>query len=295
LWSGATPWLWTLAAVMWITGTALFAAGWALDARGWWEHRPFLTNIASTFTGAFFAIPVALLLIQNIARREARASALRLGKQTLIDLIMTSEAIVHEADRALKSFLRQSAAAIECRNNRRIRSTIVALLEELEESLLKDSTASRYSVEGSLARLTHCLSNFEHCRAQLMVTGLPPLGREKMTDLSKMIDAIEGEKGLFDDHIGGEVDRLLTQVRSMPRLIELPEGLLSRGVGVETFEEDMRRQQVLESEYLRSFEPVKERLAELRSEAQGFLAKANAIVRLLFDIEKEWNQIYYGG
>lgn len=89
-WTVASRGLRVLTVVMWITGLALFAVGWWLDTRGWWEHRPFVTNIASAFTGALFAIPVAVLVIQNIIRNETewaqKRDAILLTRRTLSDL-----------------------------------------------------------------------------------------------------------------------------------------------------------------------------------------------------------------
>lgn len=99
-WKDASGVLHRLAVVMWTTGAVLFAVGWLLDSLGWWEHRPFLTNIISAFTSAFFAIPVALLVIDSIARRESRwsniLSAVRLMMPTLTNLIETASELAQK-------------------------------------------------------------------------------------------------------------------------------------------------------------------------------------------------------
>jgi P2-related tail formation protein len=100
-WKDASRELRRLTAVMWAIGTVLIAVGWWLDVSGWWEHRPFLTNLASSLTGAFFALPVAVLVIENIRRQEGKWSASLEAKRTLQDLQETALALEREFERTV--------------------------------------------------------------------------------------------------------------------------------------------------------------------------------------------------
>src|SRR5687767_14319579 len=40
-----------------LTGIATLALGIHLDSQGYWDKKPFLTNVASGFTGACFGLP----------------------------------------------------------------------------------------------------------------------------------------------------------------------------------------------------------------------------------------------
>ena len=67
--------------VMWFAGTAMVALGSVGDSKGFWTSRPFLTNLASSVTGAAFGIPLALLVLQRIAVGEAERQETRTMKR----------------------------------------------------------------------------------------------------------------------------------------------------------------------------------------------------------------------
>ncbi|WP_173079711.1 hypothetical protein [Phytohabitans rumicis] len=49
--------------------TVLGAIG---DFAGWWDELPFLTNLASTVTGALFGVPLALIVLQGFTANESQ-------------------------------------------------------------------------------------------------------------------------------------------------------------------------------------------------------------------------------
>jgi hypothetical protein len=55
---------------LWALGACLAILGVFGDARGWWTPRPFLTNVVSGLTTASFGIPVALLVLGELATRQ---------------------------------------------------------------------------------------------------------------------------------------------------------------------------------------------------------------------------------
>ena len=66
-WEIASAELRRLALISWTASAILLLLGIVGDIEGWWSQRPFLTNLTSSFTGALFGIPVALLFFQHIA------------------------------------------------------------------------------------------------------------------------------------------------------------------------------------------------------------------------------------
>jgi len=68
-------------------GTVLAALGAVGDGAGVWSRFPFLTNLASSLTGALFGLPVALVVVQRLlqAQTEAndRAAAWRLAVRSV--------------------------------------------------------------------------------------------------------------------------------------------------------------------------------------------------------------------
>jgi hypothetical protein len=62
--------LWS-SVVLWVLGAGLAVLGIVGDDRDWWKDRPFLTNLVSGVTGAGFGIPLALLVLSGLARRQA--------------------------------------------------------------------------------------------------------------------------------------------------------------------------------------------------------------------------------
>jgi hypothetical protein len=53
-------------------GLIVVLLGWWADISGLWNDKPFLTNLASALTGAFFAIPFALIVLQHLETRHAQ-------------------------------------------------------------------------------------------------------------------------------------------------------------------------------------------------------------------------------
>ncbi|MBB4764324.1 hypothetical protein ACFQFC_08885 [Amorphoplanes digitatis] len=70
-WRSTAPVVRHTFAPMWAMGLTLTAAGWTGDDHGFWADKPFMTNLVSSLTGAMFGIPVALVVIQRVASRQA--------------------------------------------------------------------------------------------------------------------------------------------------------------------------------------------------------------------------------
>ncbi|MFG6197776.1 hypothetical protein [Nonomuraea sp. JJY05] len=56
---------------MWVLGLASTILGFLGDGTGFWATRPFATNLLTSLTAFFFAVPVALLVLQNVQQRIA--------------------------------------------------------------------------------------------------------------------------------------------------------------------------------------------------------------------------------
>jgi hypothetical protein len=68
-------------------GTVLAVLGAVGDAFGTWSRFPFLTNLASSLTGALFGLPVALVVVQRLLQAQTdaneRAAAWRLAMRSV--------------------------------------------------------------------------------------------------------------------------------------------------------------------------------------------------------------------
>lgn len=82
-WATLHPRLRPVVIALLTAGIALAVLGAVGDAAGVWSRFPFLTNLASSLTGALFGLPVALVVVQRLlqAQTEAndRAAAWRLA------------------------------------------------------------------------------------------------------------------------------------------------------------------------------------------------------------------------
>lgn len=90
-WRSADSCLRRGAVAMWVLGFVLAAAGYAGDLTGFWSDKPFTTNLLTSLTAFFFAVPVALLLLQAVNQRQA----LRAGR-------VEAEAMFEESLTALR-------------------------------------------------------------------------------------------------------------------------------------------------------------------------------------------------
>jgi hypothetical protein len=81
-----------------LVGIALFVFGIWLDVRGNWSSLPFVTNLASSLTGASFGIIFALLILQYVTHMQAEAQgrreAERLYRRGLAELQLAAQAVV---------------------------------------------------------------------------------------------------------------------------------------------------------------------------------------------------------
>src|SRR5262245_58360317 len=62
------------AVALWTLGLLTGLGGIVGDRHGWWANQPFATNLLSAVTTASFGIPLALLVLQDLAAAQARAS-----------------------------------------------------------------------------------------------------------------------------------------------------------------------------------------------------------------------------
>ncbi|MFI6076315.1 hypothetical protein ACIA5C_32700 [Actinoplanes sp. NPDC051343] len=73
-WTRLHPLLRRAVTVMVGAGTTLLVLGVVGDATGVWSHVPFLTNVASSLTGALFGLPVALVVVQRLLDTQTAAN-----------------------------------------------------------------------------------------------------------------------------------------------------------------------------------------------------------------------------
>jgi hypothetical protein len=71
IWRDTSPGLRRLCITLTSIGLIVVILGWRADISGLWNDKPFLTNLASALTGAFFAIPFALIVLQQLSTRQA--------------------------------------------------------------------------------------------------------------------------------------------------------------------------------------------------------------------------------
>lgn len=194
-WIDSSRGLRILVVIMWAVGGALFGGGWYLDNHGWWEHRPFVTNLASAFTGAFFAIPIAILVVQWIIRSEAEWSqktyAMLQARRTLEELINIAYRLIGGPEQAeeLKSVfqnLRTRADSIiewyAKLEDIEVESRLRALKEALHAAGRPwcTSAARWYVATGDLISLRNSWQLFvEHIRPRLATSGLVLSGGSK--------------------------------------------------------------------------------------------------------------------
>lgn len=58
-----------ISVVMWCVGLVLIVVGVGGDLRGAWSSVPFVTNLLTSVTAFFFAVPVALLILHDVSHR----------------------------------------------------------------------------------------------------------------------------------------------------------------------------------------------------------------------------------
>src|SRR5690242_14298505 len=69
-WGEFSPGLRRATALLWSVGIAFTLLGLYGDLHGFWAARPFATNLVSSLTGGSFGIPIALLVIQQLAGQQ---------------------------------------------------------------------------------------------------------------------------------------------------------------------------------------------------------------------------------
>lgn len=97
-WRAISPTLRHLCVILLISGMGLLSVGVLGDTEGWWSQAPFLTNVASSITGACFGIPLALLILQRLSTVQSSkaqmASSFRVA-HTLLDEVHTTTETLH--------------------------------------------------------------------------------------------------------------------------------------------------------------------------------------------------------
>lgn len=81
LWEEAPRGLRTTCAVLWVTGVVLPGLGWWGDRTGFWADKAFLTNVFSSVTAAAFGIPLALVVLNQVAMAQAETVEARAGRR----------------------------------------------------------------------------------------------------------------------------------------------------------------------------------------------------------------------
>jgi hypothetical protein len=97
-------WVLWVSIALWVVGGILVGLGIYGDQHAWWSERPYLTNLVSSVTGAAFGLPIALLILGELAARQ-RAYSDR------YDLAMRLSAGVDELYIKVGQFIPQVTAA----------------------------------------------------------------------------------------------------------------------------------------------------------------------------------------
>ncbi|OXM64979.1 hypothetical protein [Amycolatopsis vastitatis] len=66
---------------LWGAGVLLLGLGWWGDQAGFWSSKPFVTNVFSSLTAAFFGIPLALIVLQRLGVAQAEAVEARAARR----------------------------------------------------------------------------------------------------------------------------------------------------------------------------------------------------------------------
>jgi hypothetical protein len=121
-WRETTRGVRALCLVLWGVGIiATVLGGWG-DAVGWWNNKNFLSNLASSATGALFGVPFALVVVQHITarqadereRREVRYQALQLARELAADARQLVRVEAHpQAVATLRAALREARTALD--------------------------------------------------------------------------------------------------------------------------------------------------------------------------------------
>ncbi|MGV9382760.1 hypothetical protein ACWDRB_43570 [Nonomuraea sp. NPDC003707] len=124
-WTDASSHLKRGVMLMWAAGIALVVLGVFGDVTKMWASFPFLTNLITSITAFFFAVPIALLFLQNVTRRQAerleRATASRMLNDSMSRLALqrvrnTAAKRLQVAQGALEKLLPGGDCTAEPRN-----------------------------------------------------------------------------------------------------------------------------------------------------------------------------------
>jgi hypothetical protein len=187
------------------TGTVLAVLGAVGDAAGVWSRFPFLTNLASSLTGALFGLPVALVVVQRLlqAQTEAndRAAAWRLAVRTVHSMRIAA-ATLSGVDAAAASLTRLLA---------RCDAAIVEAQQWAEPALT--AKARPRSVRASMYQrnyLREVLTLLETVQQALNVY-------EKAGVAASALDRIRSEATFLHDHVRPTILRLDGQWLPQPQ------------------------------------------------------------------------------
>lgn len=94
-----------------VLGFASLITGILLEDHEFWNSRPFVTNVASTLTGAFFGIPLAVFVLQWLTQDYAKTA----DRRTTLALISKS---IDRISQNIKEFIKNEAFGFELLSER---------------------------------------------------------------------------------------------------------------------------------------------------------------------------------
>jgi hypothetical protein len=149
-----SPVTWAVSVGLWLLGGSLTWLGIVGDLHGWWADRPFLTNLFSGAVGASFGIPVALVIIGEVAWRQRahadRVSRLAQAKFHFASLGEGHRALLTRASRQVR--MDPGEAAMTLVDLRRVQLHWQALSEAMSSLRPDQSQAFPESLKESFPR-----------------------------------------------------------------------------------------------------------------------------------------------
>lgn len=202
---------------MWATALIWTALGVLGDATGFWSTRPFATNLLTSLTAFFFAVPVALLILQNVQQRIAgraeRLTAIAVLEDATNELTSVF-ALLHPpvsegrdsdsapvSGEALRGAIAQLTAAVEASA---VPETREALTDAID--MWRRAPAIQHLAEGTR-------------RSQAIVTRLREVARPQFLKLG-LGWRLDGEIDQLDIDVSLDAEDIAEAVTSWPTRVE---------------------------------------------------------------------------
>ena len=211
-WSDTSRGLRWASIVMWAIAVVSTAAGALGDVRGWWTAWPFMTNLASSLSGALFGVPIALIVLEQIAvgetSRRERASLLRFAALTIDGMAAELEGLgrgagpLHDLAESLR-LLTQEMSGTTGWNRRDPRFDQAISSWTSARTVWQDSAIDRVHLQLVIARATSQWRFFrDHLGPQLTLQGVAWTAAPDGGSVGQLLGVVVRDYRCSDDDIG---------------------------------------------------------------------------------------------